>query len=298
MSAITAFLDARFAELQRGWYERGMASLVEGLTEFRLTLPDNAWAKGVLPACRQHRLDSLLLEDPFTRRARERPRGYAGDAVMMDYMYFREPPSPCSDIGQQVFAFLTDSPNAASVRWRREHIASLINAEVRQRKTLSVLGVACGHCREGLLLSNEAMLAISRYDVLDQDDESLEVIGRTLPGHIKPKKLAAQALGEQQELCGFDFVYSAGLYDYLDEPQAAALTKVLVERTAPGGTVLVANFTQDNWGRGYMEAFMNWRLVLRTRDDMRRLVPATGVAGSALYFDPYRNAIYLKIVRA
>lgn len=298
MPTITAFLDACCAELQRGRFERGMTNLAEGLTEYCLTLNGDAWANEVLPACRRHALDELLLQDPFTRRSRERPRGYAGDAVMMDYIYFCEPPRPCTDMGQQLFAYLTDSPCAASVRWRRKHIAWLIDVQACQRKALSVLGVACGHCREGLLLSSEALEAIRRFIVLDQDSESLDVIRRTLPSQFVPMKMAAQALGEEPGLRGFDFVYSAGLYDYLDDAQALALTQELVERAAPGGVVLVANFTKDNWARGYMEAFMNWKLVLRGRDDMRRLVPAQGVASSALYFDPYRNVIYLKMERA
>ncbi|MNY77557.1 hypothetical protein D3C86_2175050 [compost metagenome] len=62
--------------------------------------------------------------------------------------------------------------------------------------------------------------------------------------------------------------------------------------------LLLANFTKDNWGRGYMEAFMNWQLVLRTRNDMSKLVPTRQVAGSYLYFDPYLNVGYLQIMKS
>ena len=34
-----------------------------------------------------HPVRDLLLMDPFTYRAYSKPRGYAGDAVMMDYIY-------------------------------------------------------------------------------------------------------------------------------------------------------------------------------------------------------------------
>ena len=37
--------------------------------------------------CLDHPLCDLLHQDPFTYRAFSKPRGYAGDAVMMDYIY-------------------------------------------------------------------------------------------------------------------------------------------------------------------------------------------------------------------
>lgn len=285
-------------ELEHGDPVHAIALLSEGLTEYRLEMAEDQWQGHVLQACRAHPLDALLLEDPYTRRARQRPRGYAGDAVMMDYAYFRTPPEGCSEMGRRVFGAVVASPNSASVRWRREHIAGLIDAEARLHGSLSVLAVACGHCREGLLLRGDTLQAIEEFVALDQDARSLEVVRRTLLAHVVPLRAAAQSLARKPGLYGFDFIYSAGLYDYLDEPAAVELTRLLVERAAPGGTVLVANFTPDNWGRGYMEACMDWRLVLRNREDMRRLVPTQRVAHSCLYFDPYRNAIYLKIIRA
>ena len=37
--------------------------------------------------CAAHQLRELLQQDPLTFRAFTKPRGYAGDAVMMDYVY-------------------------------------------------------------------------------------------------------------------------------------------------------------------------------------------------------------------
>ena len=45
-----------------------------------------AWPK-LARRCSAHPLRDLLLTDPFTWRAFAKPRGYAGDAVMMDYIY-------------------------------------------------------------------------------------------------------------------------------------------------------------------------------------------------------------------
>ena len=298
MSVIEEFLSACHLEIECGDLDQGFTALSEGLTEYRLKLSDSDWSGLVLTACKNHSLVSLLLEDPYTRRAVERPRGYAGDAVMMDYLYFQKPPLDCSDQGKRIFRAITGSPNGASVRWRREHIANLIDAEALCRSSLSVLSVACGHCREGLLLKTKTINKLERFIALDQDAESLNFIRDNLNQHITPLQMSAINLAHDYSLQSFDIVYSAGLFDYLSDKDAIALTNIFLDRTAPGGVVLIANFTPDNWGRGYMDSFMDWQLILRTKDDMRRLIPTTRVTSSHLYYDPYRNVIYLKMTKA
>lgn len=298
MSAINAFLNACHREIEHGDLHQGFAMLSEGLNEYRLKLTDSDWSAQVLTACKSHPLSKLLQEDPYTRRAIEKPRGYAGDAVMMDFMYFQKPPIDCSDQGKRIFLAVTASPNGASVRWRREHIANLIDAEALRRGSFSALSVACGHCREGLLLKRETHQKLKRFIALDQDAESLKVVRDTLINHITPRQMRAKDLASDPGLKDFDLIYSAGLFDYLSDKPAIALSNILLDRAVSGGTVLIANFTPDNWGRGYMDAFMDWQLILRTKDDMRRLIPTPRVAKSFLYYDPYRNVIYLKMIKA
>lgn len=299
MSAIEALLNECHQEMEDGDVDVGFNLLSEGLTELRMSCQGTAWSSQILPACKVHALAALLQEDPYTHRAVLKPRGYAGDAVMMDYLYFQTPPVGCSQKGKQIFHAVTTSPNGASVRWRRRHIAELIGRQAAHKKgKLSVLSVACGHCREGLLLSRETQERMGSFVALDHDQESLDVVRASLEHVIQPLHLSIKQLLTHEQSQTFDLVYSAGLYDYLSEQAAIDLTNLLFKRTAPGGTLMIANFTPDNWGRGYMEAFMDWQLVLRNKDDMRRLIPPAGVAGTQLYFDPYRNVIYLKMLKA
>src|SRR6185436_19111629 len=64
--------------------------LREALRHLRAHLPADEW-KTVCEEARQHSLHDLLLESPFTRRAYSKPRGYAGDAVLMDLIYGAPP---------------------------------------------------------------------------------------------------------------------------------------------------------------------------------------------------------------
>ncbi|MGQ0619692.1 MAG: class I SAM-dependent methyltransferase, partial [Panacagrimonas sp.] len=83
----------------------------------------------------------------------------------------------------------------------------------------------------------------------------------------------------ETNLRGFHLAYAAGLYDYLQEPQAQALTERLFDMLAPGGKLIVPNFLATNRGRGYMESFMDWHLIVRTREQIERLGTRGGGGG-------------------
>jgi hypothetical protein len=99
----------------------------------------------------------------------------------------------------------------------------------------------------------------------------------------------------------FDFVYAAGLFDYLNTPVAAALTRRMFEMTRPGGLMLIPNFLTGVRDTGYMEFFMDWRLVYRDHADMHALAAALPQNDLASYqvFDDRHDAItYLAVNKA
>jgi len=75
---------------------------------------------------------------------------------------------------------------------------------------------------------------------------------RTLPGSVR------QILSGKAKTGQYDFVYAAGLFDYLSGPVAAALICRMFEMTRPGGMMLIPNFLTGGRDAGYMEAFMDW----------------------------------------
>ena len=116
---------------------------------------EEEWERFV-KTCRRHPLRKLVHEDPFTFRAFSKPRGYAGDAVMMDYIYGREelwPEPPASRIGQRVFRFTTGAPASEGVRARRGYIADVLDDLANEQRLPNVLAIASGHLREASMSS-------------------------------------------------------------------------------------------------------------------------------------------------
>ena len=75
-------------------------------------------------------------------------------------------------------------------------------------------------------------------------------------------------LANRYGLGSFDLIYAAGLYDYLSHRIAVSLTRKCVQMLKPGGTFLFANYHNETPDEGYMEAFMDWSLILRTEAEI------------------------------
>jgi extracellular factor (EF) 3-hydroxypalmitic acid methyl ester biosynthesis protein len=97
----TSYLEAWANSLESA--ERCRATIDElfaELNHIRLSVTTEEWRSFVGTTFREHRLHQLLLEEPFTRRAFYKPRGYAGDAATLDYVYASEDIACLSDVKQ------------------------------------------------------------------------------------------------------------------------------------------------------------------------------------------------------
>lgn len=253
-----------------------MPELIRFLNRLRAELGPALWAQACAVA-QSHPLAEKLRADPFTRRSCAQPRGYAGDAVMIDHVYRGLPEGePVSALGAAIFAVTAGrSPSAVAVRERRDWCAGWVNeAAERKGRAARVASVACGHLREADLSFPVASGQLAEFVALDQDAESLAVVRarhlpsvRTVEGGVRQLIRGAPLLTG-----GFDLVYSAGLYDYLERRATIALTEKLFDALAPGGRLYVANFVPDFATAGYMEAFMRWTLICRDEAQMQGLV--------------------------
>src|SRR5262249_18730203 len=131
--------------------------------------------------CLNHPLRDLLHQDPFTHRAFAKPRGYAGDAVMMDYIYglgeTGDAAQEATPLGRAIFAYMSSRPSAKAVRYRRQLIAQTID-RVASRGSARVLAIAAGHLREVELSSAVQQGHLDEFIAIDQDPASLAVVAR------------------------------------------------------------------------------------------------------------------------
>lgn len=299
------WLDTVYERMQEGPDEvlwQNMHSLHLGLLTLRRRWSPEVWKRFCKETARKHPLRSFLHQCPFTRRAYERPRGYAGDAALIDYLYMDHAEEELH-AGREVYRYMHSQPSAQSVRERRDMLAQALD-ETAERAPGGgrVLSVACGHLREAEGSRAVAEHRIAELIAFDQDALSLaEVSHHNAEGVVKPVCGSVRALLSGKSVFrDMDFVYSAGLYDYLSDAVATRLTGLLFGMLRSGGRLLVANFARFPPETGYMEAFMDWWLIYRDEDDMRRMlaeVPMDLLSNVRLFRDSIDNVIYLELTR-
>ncbi len=268
------------------------------------SLGANEWRE-FIDRARKHPLREILHQDPFTCHSFQKPRGYPGDADLIDFMYRqRQPPQQTTEVGKKICSRLVESaPAAVSVRARAAHIAEAIDLLVEQVDQPRVMSVACGHIREAELSTAIRDGRVQRLVGLDADPRSIATIRQRLGEppwlELHPADIV-QLISRSVGGGDFDLVYSLGLYDYLPDPIAARLTAALFKRLVPGGKLVVANFMPHLPGIGYMETYMDWMLIYRTCDQLASLVEGIDSQNALVQtsVDMTGNIAYLEIVKA
>lgn len=285
-----------------------LVSFSQKLMEIKRAIPFHEWKDVVAPAFLKHPLQQILLQDPFTKRAFHKPRGYAGDAVMMDLLYAGDGSvSPALEgtetaIGTQLYRSVMKLSTAEGVRNRKYAIAKRLDEIAAQKENPDVLAVACGHLREAnhsVALQNGK---VGKYFALDSDPLSIECVHNEMGarGVTAMEGSVLDILRERIDFPSFDFIYSAGLYDYLQDKVAKRLTEKLFQMLKPGGVLLIANFLADHLCAAYIEACCDWWLVYRDHSEMKQLL--TGISleqiGSVKSFtDETGSIVYLEVTR-
>jgi hypothetical protein len=295
-------VHARMLEAPDEVLRQNMHSLHLGLLTLRRRWMPEVWRRFCKETAKKHPLRPFLHQCPFTRRAFERPRGYAGDAVLIDYLYMDRAADELH-AGREIYRYMHQQPSSVSVRERRELLARAIDETAdRVPGQARILSVACGHLREAETSRAVAERRVGELIAFDQDPLSLAEISHHNPhGVVKPHCGSVRALlSGKATFSDMDFVYSAGLYDYLSDAVATRLTGLLFGMLRSGGKMLVANFAMYPPETGYMEAFMDWWLIYRDEDGMRALlgeVPMEQLSSVRLFRDSQDNVIYLELTR-
>ncbi len=244
------------------------------------------------------RLLGYLRESPFLRRAHDKPLGYAGDYEMMNMLY-RSHAEGDSLFARALNRWAAQEPAARANINRLEFLGTKIRVALQAPREgrLRIASIGSGPAREITRLLEQSPELGERIDValIDQDARAIAFGQRTLgalaaetgarvqfiDGSIRrllTSRSLLDALGPR------DFVYSAGLFDYLTDRSFAALLGALHQVVAPGGQLCVGNVASHNSSRWFMEYGLDWFLVHRSREELLAF-------GEALEPAPHRMTV-------
>jgi SAM-dependent methyltransferase len=302
-----ALLDQAYEQIERrDTVEDGMDRLVVGLRALRQSSPPRAWEAFCRIECVSHPVRFLVHQDPLTERAFFKPRGYPGDAVLLDLFYGAEGVNVYVDdatpLGRQIYHYTSNAPAARALRRRKEILATMIDQVSDSTSASRIMTLGCGHLREAELSSAVRQRRVDRFLAVDRDPDSLRVVREKFgPLGVETAESTVNELIDSADRLGtFDLVYAAGPYDHLHRLMATRLTEALFKTTRPGGLLLVTNFVHGIKDAGYMEAFMDWHLNHRNANDMFALsssLPEDQIADRRTFAEESGGIVFLAVRR-
>ncbi len=268
-----------------------VSSLFERFEEISIHVPDDL--QSIHRNYSRRQIHPIILCSPFVYRSFQKPLGYAGDYEMVNMM-LGDPLQGGSLFAKIVNFWFVNAPPCEAHRNRIKHLVGRLVEETervaRDKKIARVLDMACGPAREVQeFLTHEEICNKAQFELLDFNDETLEFTGKTLEDlkkrhhRITPifmnKKSVNHILKETFKPSNplpedaYDFIYCAGLFDYLEDRICKKLMDYFYERLAPGGLLLATNVTPSNPFKNVMESFMEWHLIYRNEQQMTVIQP-------------------------
>lgn len=238
--------------------------------------------------CRRE-LHPLLMASPFMHRIFAKPLGYAGDYQMVN-MILQDPCAGRSLFAKLLNVFILKQAPAVAHRNRIQHLVERLVSETarcqRPGRPCRVYNIGCGPVGEvQQFIAKHAIAANSEFVLVDGNQETLDFALHAVrslgeqhgrPPRVHSRKQTVQQLLKQKGkpvLNGaqFDFIYSAGLFDYLNDKVCRLLIEQCYSWLAPGGLLLITNVDSSNPIRNIMEHVYEWFLVYRDGRDLEKL---------------------------
>lgn len=210
-----------------------------------------------------------------------KPHGYAGDFEIIDRIYTHWISEIPHLANWDRFFHWQQAPRA--VRNRKSYFKNLLvqlAQEVDDQKM--VLNVGCGPARDVSEYLYENPCSTLEIDSLDMDVKAI-AYARSLVNQNGIRFTCKNAFRITCEK-KYDLVWSAGLFDYLDEKQFIFLLRKLYQAARPGGRIVVGNFSDTNSSREYME-FGEWFLIHRSADRLFDIAKRAGYLPGSIHID-------------
>lgn len=245
----------------------------------------------------RRQLHPLVLCSPFAYRSFHKPLGYAGDYEVVN-MILRESYEGSSLFAKLLNVWLVGQAPAEGHRNRIHVLVERLGQEIvrvmPENRPAEVFTLGCGPAVEIQRLIRETTLADrARYTLVDFNEETVRSTGALLEelgrSHRRPisvnmvKKSVNQILkeaaksGPRATEARYDFLYCAGLFDYLADPVCRRLMNIFYSWLAPGGLLLVTNvdatLNPSRFFRHSLEFILDWNLIYRSAEQMWTLVP-------------------------
>ena len=220
-------------------------------------------------------LAPVLTTETMQGFAFQKPHGYSGDYEIIDRIYIEWKSEKEDLVKWDEFFHFQKAPIA--VRNRKRYFIELLAFVENTKEEIQVLNIVSGPGRDMLEFFQANPDAKVYFDCVDSDNDAIEYASNLCFLYMNKIKFINKNVFKYKPIRSYDLVWSAGLFDYLDNRQFVFLLRKLYSYLKPNGELVIGNFSKLNPSRKYMEVFGKWFLNHRGKQELIALAINAGV---------------------
>ena len=223
-----------------------------------------------------------------------KPYGYPGDFELFDKMYTRHvSPDPDRCRWDEFFHRL-DAVQA--VRNRKEWVVRRMCDRASETQGFRALIVGSGPGRDVSEFLSLAPLD-AEVQCIELDPRAIDFARKVCQSHLSRVHFQQGSILRYRTSQTFDLIWSGGLFDYFNDRVFQRALRHLHGMLRAQGELVVGNFSSPNRSQGFMELVSDWKLRLRTPDELTGLATSAALdhAKIAVDMEPAGVNLFLRI---
>ena len=228
----------------------------------------------------------------------EKPFGYAGDYLLIEKLYQKYVSKDNSFTKWDEFFHSHCATEA--VRNRKTFFINKMDSINKNPKVqLRVLILGSGPATDVYEYLNISKASNVIFDLLDIDQRAIEYAAaknKIFKNNLNFIKSNVLRLKKKKT---YDMVWSAGLFDYLNDRQFSYLIKRFYENLKDEGQMIIGNFSDKNPTKKVMEIMTEWYLNHRSHQHLTQLAINAGINdfNCIVEEEPLGINLFLKLVK-
>ncbi|RXK84644.1 class I SAM-dependent methyltransferase [Chlorobaculum sp. 24CR] len=243
-------------------------------------------------------ISPVLAVHTMQGHAYQKPHGYAGDFEIIDKIYTSFKSDDEKYRRWDEFFHAQEAPCA--VRNRKTFFLNVLNYFTQDKGSIRVLNVGSGPGRDMLEYFENNQQSTIHIDCIENDKKAVEYASRLCKPHLGQISFINANVFKFRATQKYDVIWSAGLFDYLNDKRFIFLLKKLYSFLKEDGFLYVGNFSDQNPTRKYMELFGNWHLFHRNEQQLRDMALQAGIsrANTKISSEPLGINLFLEIFKS
>ena len=221
------------------------------------------------------RFGKEFMENTLHGRGFLKPNGYPGDYLFLDRIYTNSVSANPKYAIWDEYVQQNGAPDA--VRNRKEYFKHLARAKAKSASQLNILNIISGSGRELAELYDTVPSKNIHTTCVEIDEKAIAFSQELNKNHLECIAYISANIFRYQTEASFDFIWAAGLFDYLNDKAFVKLLQRFTTWQKKGGEIVVGNYNEShNPSRDYMEILGDWHLIHRTEAQMLQLAREAG----------------------